>query len=109
MLNFKAIALASALVMSTASLAVAADSSALDALSSASSVSFQTVSAGDVLGVQSGTGLGMTDQVDLGSLKARIQGNAKLLAQLDSYGATLDDVIGISGSNETDVTILVQG
>lgn len=108
MLNFKAIALASALTLSSVGFAFAADS-ALDALSSATSVSFQTINASQTLGVRTGTGPGMTEVVDLGSLKARIEGNAKLLAQLENYGASIDDVVGISGSSESDVTIFVQG
>ena len=72
--------------------------SALDALSSAGNVSFQTWSGGPVPNA---------DLVDLDSLKARIKQNPQLLAQLEAYGATLDDVIGIGATDETDVTIYV--
>ncbi len=107
MLNLKTFALAAALTLSAGGIALAADGSALDALSSASSVSFQTVSGAEANNVMPGGANG--ELVDLGSLKARIQGNPQLLAQLESYGATIDDVIGISGTDSTDVTIYVQG
>jgi hypothetical protein len=106
MLNFKTIALAAALTLSAGGVALA-DGSALDALSSANSVSFQTVSAGQSMNlVDSGQG---AELVDLDSLKARIAGNAKLLGQLESYGKSIDDVVGISATDETDVRIFVQG
>jgi len=104
MLNFKAIAIAAALTLSTAGLVMAAEGSAMDALTSASSVSFKTVTASELNPLSPGY-----EQVDLDSLKARIQGSPALLAQLESFGATLDDVVGITGTDETDVTILVQG
>ena len=104
MLNFKAIAIAAALTLSTAGLVMAAEGSAMDALTSASSVSFKTVTAAELNPLSPNY-----EQVDLDSLKARIQGSPALLAQLESFGATLDDVVGITGTDETDVTILVQG
>ncbi len=107
MMNLKAIALATALTLGTAGFAFAAGSG-LDALSSASSISFQTVTAGDEGLVMSGAGLA-SEQVDLDSLKARLSNNAKFLAQLENYGASIDDVIGINATSETDVTILVRG
>lgn len=103
MFNLKVIALATALTLSSAGLAMA-EESAIDALSSASTVSFKTVTAAEVSASTPGF-----EQVDLDSLKARIQGSPALLAQLESYGATLDDVIGITATDETDVTILVRG
>ena len=107
MLNFKAIAVAAALTLSTAGFAMA-EQSAMDALTSASTVSFRSVSETELAGLKGGL-TQQAEDVDLVSLKARIQGSASLLAQLESFGATLDDVVGISGSDETDVTILVRG
>jgi len=104
MLNFKAIAIAAALTLSTAGLAMAAEGSAMDALTSATTVSFKTVTAAELTPSSPGY-----QEVDLDSLKARIQGSPALLAQLESFGATLDDVVGITGTDPTDVTILVQG
>jgi hypothetical protein len=104
MLNLKAIAIAAALTLSTAGLAVSAEGSAMDALTSATTVSFKTVTAAEITPSSPGY-----QEVDLDSLKARIQGSPALLAQLESYGATLDDVVGITGTDATDVTILVQG
>jgi phage-related baseplate assembly protein len=106
MLNLKTIALAAALTFSAGSVALAAES-ALDALSSATTVSFQTVAGADAINVAPGGANG--ELVDLASLKARIQGDPKLLAQLESYGASIDDVVGISATSEQDVTIYVQG
>lgn len=103
MLNLKTIALAAALALSVGAGSALAEESALDALSSATSVSFATVAAGAPNAIPG------AEQVDLDSLKARIQGDPKLLAQLEAYGASIDDVVGISGSDETDVTIYVQG
>ena len=107
MLNFKAIAVAAALMLSTAGFAMA-EQSAMDALTSASTVSFRSVTEAELAGLKGGA-MQQAEDVDLVSLKARIQNNASLLGQLESYGATLDDVVGISGSDETDVTILVRG
>ena len=107
MLNFKAIAVAAALTLSTAGFAMA-EQSAMDALTSASTVSFRSVSEAELAGLKGGA-MQQAEDVDLVSLKARIQNSASLLGQLESYGATLDDVVGISGSDETDVTILVRG
>ncbi len=106
MTSFKTFALAAVLSLSTAGLAIAADGG-IGALSSANSISFETVTGPEVMLVNSGAG--MYDQVDLDSLKARIQQNPGFLAQLASYGATIDDVLGIFASNETDVKIYVQG
>ncbi|WP_423067385.1 hypothetical protein [Devosia sp. CN2-171] len=109
MMNLKAIALATALTLSAGSMTFAVDGiSATSALSSATTLSFQTVPAGDEAAVLAGTGLA-SEQVDLDSLKAALQANPKFLAQLESYGASIDDVIGISATDETDVTILVRG
>ena len=77
-------------------------------MSSAWSLSFQTVSGFEAASVRAGQGLA-SEQVDLDSLKARISNNARFMDQLDNYGATLDDVIGINATSETDVTILVRG
>lgn len=108
MISIKAIAVAALLTVSSAGLAFAQDAgpSPLDSLSSTTSLSFETVTGPDVLSANSGA---VTEQVDLDSLKAMIQQNPTLLAQLESYGATIDDVVGISASSETDVTIYVQG
>jgi len=107
MLNLKTLALAAALTLSAGGIALADSSSAIGALSSASSVSFQTVSGPEAFNVMPGGQSG--DLVDIGSLKARIMGDQRLLGQLESYGASIDDVIGITASSETDVTIYVQG
>jgi hypothetical protein len=55
-----------------------------------------------------GSGLA-SEHVDLDSLKSLIEANPKFVAQLTSYGASIDDVIGINATDETDVTILVRG
>lgn len=107
MFNLKIIAVAAALALSPVGMAIA-DESPLDALSSAATVSFKTVS-GPELTPSLSSSAESNEAVDLDSLKARIQGNPGLLAQLQSYGATLDDVVGITGTDETDVTILVRG
>jgi hypothetical protein len=94
MMNLKAIALATALTLSAGSMAFAVDGlSATSALSSATTLSFQTVPATEEAAVMAGTGLA----------------SEQFLAQLESYGASLDDVIGINATDETDVTILVRG
>lgn len=111
MMNLKAIALAAALTLSAGSMAFAEemnDISATSALSSASSISFQTVPAGELGLVMAGSGLA-SELVDLDSLKAQISNNPKFLALLGTYGSSIDDVVGISASSETDVTILVRG
>jgi hypothetical protein len=107
MFNLKIIAVAAALALSPVGMAIA-DESPLDALSSAATVSFKTVS-GPELTPSLSSSAESNEAVDLDSLKARIQGNPGLLAQLQNYGATLDDVVGITGTDETDVTILVRG
>ena len=110
MTSIKAIAVAALMTVSAAGFAFAQDTtsgqSPLDSLSSASSVSFQTVTGPEVLSANSGAS---TEQVDLDSLKAMIEQNPTLLAQLESYGATIDQVVGISASSETDVTIYIDG
>lgn len=106
MLNLKVLAVAAALTLSAGGVALA-EGSAIDALSSATSVSIVTVGGAEANNVMPGGVSG--DLVDLDSLKARIQGNPMLLGQLESYGASIDDVVGITGTNETDVTIYVQG
>jgi hypothetical protein len=108
MMNLKAIVLATALTLGAAGFAVAEQRSGLDALSSASTLSFETVSQAEVPAVVAGSGLA-TEKVDLDALKALILGNPKFVAQLESYGASIDDVIGITATDETDVTILVRG
>lgn len=106
MLNLKTLALAAALTLTAGGVAMA-EESAIDALSSATTVSFVTVAGADATNVSPGGPNG--ELVDLDSLKARIQNNPQLLAQLESYGASIDDVVGISGSSEQDLTIYVQG
>ena len=106
MLNFKTIALAAALTFSAAGVALA-DGSAMDALGSATTVSFETLTGGQSMDlINSGSN---AELVDLDSLKARIAGNPRLLGQLESYGASIDDVIGITATDETDVKIFIQG
>jgi hypothetical protein len=105
--SIKALAIAALMTVSSAGLVLAQDaSSPLDALSKASSLSFETVTGPDAMSANSGANM---EQVDLDSLKALIEQNPTLLAQLESYGATIDQVVGISASSETDVTIYVQG
>ncbi len=105
--SIKALAVAALMTVSSAGLVLAQDaSSPLDALSKASSVSFETVTGPDATMANSGASM---EQVDLDSLKALIEQNPTLLAQLESYGATIDQVVGISASSETDVTIYVDG
>lgn len=104
MFDLKVIALATALALSTANLAIGAES-AVDALTSASHVSFQTVSSPSEIV----TSADSDGAVDLEALKALIQQKPELLAQLQSYGATIDDVVGLTATDETDVTIYVLG
>jgi hypothetical protein len=105
--SIKAIAVAALLTVSSAGLAFAQDaSSPLDALSKASSLSFETVTGPEATTANNGANM---EQVDLDSLKALIQQNPTLLAQLESYGATIDQVVGISASSESDVTIYIDG
>lgn len=112
MMNYKAFALATVLSLSVGGVAIAEDMmndlSATSALSSASSISFQTVPESEIGLVMAGSGLA-SELVDLDSLKARIQNNAKFLAALESYGSTVEDIVGINATSETDVTILVRG
>jgi len=63
MLNLKAIAVAAALTLSTAGFALAAEGSAMDALGSASTVNFKTVTAAELNPLSPGYEL-----VDLDSL-----------------------------------------
>ena len=106
MFNLKTFALAAALTLSAGGIALA-DGSALDALGSANTVSFQTLTGGQTMNLVNGGS--MAELVDLDSLKARIQNSPKLLGQLETYGASIDDVIGITASDETDVRIFIQG
>lgn len=107
-MNLKAIVLATALTISAGGIAMAENYSAMSALTSASTLSFQTVSASEEVSVMAGVGPA-SEQVDLDSLKARLTANPEFVAQLESYGASIDDVIGINATSETDVTILVRG
>jgi len=106
MFNLKTFALAAALTLSASGVAFA-DGSALNALGSANTVSFQTLTGAQTMNLVNGGQ--MAELVDLDSLKARIQNNPRLLSQLDSYGASIDDVIGITATDETDVKIFIQG
>ena len=49
------------------------------------------------------------EQVDLDSLKSRIAHDPRLMNKLSQYGASLDDVVGITASGGTDVRIFVLG
>jgi hypothetical protein len=80
MMNLKAIAVAAALTLAAGGVAVA-DDSALDALSSASSISIQSVSGPQAANVMPGGVNG--DLVDIDSVKARIQNSPQLLGQLE--------------------------
>lgn len=100
------IAIAAAALALAGSTAAFADS-AIDALSSANGVSFGTVTPAEELLVRAG--VGKFELVDVDSLKARIAQDPKLLMQLEEFGSSLDDVVGITGNNSTDVTILVRG
>ncbi len=106
MINLKTFALVAALSVGTVGVAHA--DTGLGVVSSAWSLSFQTVSGPEETAARAGLGLA-SEQVDLDSLKARIANNPRFLDQLYSYGATLDDVVGINATSESDVTILVRG
>jgi hypothetical protein len=101
----KTLALATMLTASTAGFALA-DSSALGALGSAGSVRFDTIFASQLL---SANGASAMQQVDLDSLKSRIAQDPRLMDKLNRYGASLDDVVGITSSGDTDVRIYVLG
>lgn len=102
----KTLALATVLTASTAGFALADSSSAIGALGSAGSVRFDTIFQSQLL---SANGAGAMEQVDLDSLKARIAQDPQLMTKLSNYGATLDDVVGITASGDTDVRIYVLG
>lgn len=98
--------LALAAVLTLSSTAVFAGS--LDSLSSASTVSITTVeSASDNILLSAGGRV--MERVDLGSLRARVSQNPAIAAQLAAYGVGADDVIGITGSTSSDVTLYVRG
>lgn len=103
--KFSAIALAAVLSFSSASVALAGG---LDALSSATSVSITTVSGGSDNILLSSDGRVM-ERVDLASLQARVAQNKAIAAQLDAYGVSAGDVIGVTGSSSNDVTLYVRG
>ncbi len=107
MLNLKTFALAAALTISAGAGSAVAAGSSLDALGSATTISFITVSGVEAANVMPGGING--NLVDIGSLKARIEGNWRLLTQLESYGATIDDVVGITGTDPANVTVFIQG
>jgi hypothetical protein len=107
MLNIKAIALASVLALSAGAGSAYAAQSAMDALTSASTVSFATLSPTELVDARAGNG--KFEQVDLESLRARISNDPQILMQLADYGAGIDDVVGISGTSEKDVTVYVRG
>ena len=98
-------AIAIAAVLSASSATVAFADSPMSALGSASSVSFETVFGPGLLAANRAS----ANPVDLDSLKARISQAPRLMAQLSNYGASINDVVGITGTDETDVTILVRG
>lgn len=104
--KFSVIALAAILSVSGASVALA--DSSLDALSSANSVSITTLNTGSDNILLSSGGRVM-ERVDLGSLQARVMQNKMIAAQLDAYGIDATDVIGITGSMASDVTLYVRG
>jgi len=103
--TFSALALAAALTLTSASAGLA---NGIDALGSATSVSITTVSGGSDNILLSSGGRVM-EQVDLGTLRARVQLNKAIAAQLERYGVTADDVIGVTGSDPSDVTLFVRG
>lgn len=103
--KFTAIALAAALTFSSATVALAGS---LDALSSASSVSFSTVQS-DSNNILLSSGGRVMESVDIDSLRARVSNNKQVLSQLESYGAGVDDVIGITGSTDSELTLYIRG
>lgn len=102
--KFTTLALAAVLSVSGASATLA---SSIDALSSASTVSITTVSGNsdNILLASNGR---VMQQVDLGTLHARIMQNKSVAAQLESYGAEIADVIGVTGEFSSDVTLYVR-
>lgn len=101
---FTTLALAAVLAVSGASATLA---SSIDALSAASSVSITTVSGNsdNILLASNGR---VMQQVDLGTLRARVAMNKPVAAQLAAFGADLDDVIGVTGDDSTSVTLYVR-
>ena len=103
--RFTALALAAALTVTGASATFA---NGIDALGSATSVSITTVSgASDNILLSSGGRV--MEQVDIDTLRARVQLNKSIAAQLERFGVTADDVIGVTGSDPSDVTLYVRG
>lgn len=102
--KFTSLALAAILTVSGASATLA---SSIDALSSASSVSISTVSGNsdNILLASNGR---VMQQVDLDTLRARVAQNKPVAAQLAAFGASLDDVIGVTGDDSTSVTLYVR-
>lgn len=104
--TFTRIAAALTLAALTSTGALAA--SAISELDSAYSVSIQKVGGLSDNPLLSAGGVVM-EQVDLDSLRARISQNSRVWKQLEAFGVALDDVIGITGSSESDLTIYVRG
>jgi len=102
---FKALAIATVLAASSAGMAFAADtSSPFEALDSASTLHFESVTAADAASIA-----GVDNTLDLTAVRALVSENPNFMAQLKQYGATLSDIVGISAHNEGDVTLYVMG
>lgn len=97
-------AIAAFALLPTAALA----DSAISELGSAQFVSIQTVAGWSDNPLVSASGRVM-ERVDLDSLHARIAQNDPVARQLEAYGVNIDDVIGITGSSESDITLYVRG
>ena len=91
----------------TAAFATGAIASPLSDLQGANSVNIEKVftTSDNVLLAPGGR---VTEQVDLDSLRARISQNSAVSAQLTAAGISVDQVIGISGTSENDLTLFVR-
>lgn len=99
-----ALALAAILALSATT---AGHANTIDALDAASSVSISAV-AGNSSNILIASAGRVMEPVDLETLRARVQSNRAVAAQLKAFGVTPDDVIGVSGTNGSDVTIYVR-
>lgn len=101
-------ALAIALALGVTAVPAAYADSPLSAIQSANSVSINTVMSDSDNILLASNGLAMR-RVDLDSLRARIQSNQFIVNQLENFGVSVDDVIGISGDTPGNLTLYVRG
>lgn len=99
---------AAALLATSISTAALASSEAMSALTSANTVSITNLSGSSDNPLLSSNGA-MIERVDLDSLHARIQQNESVRRQVEAFGASIDDVVGISGSSTSDIILYVRG